>query len=192
MEFWKDIKGYEGIYEVSSLGRIRSSKDKVTKSVLHGERKWQQRVIKQKIDKINSCRVTLWKNKISKDFLVHRLVAEAFLKGIDGKEYVNHKDGNRLNNDVENLEWCDHKENNNHAFDGGLMPTNRFIILEDLITGELIKFRSGVKASEFLGRNQSYVSHKIRNNEYIIDHYCVYVTLMDNKTRVGYLGKANG
>lgn len=192
METWKPIKGYEGLYEVSNQGRVRSSKDKTTKSKLHGERKWRQRILKQKLGKDSCCRVSLWKNKVDKTFLVHRLVAEAFIEKIEGKEYVNHIDGNRLNNFVGNLEWCDHTENNNHAFENGLMPTNQFIILENLTNGELTRFTSMSKASEYLGRNQSYIRSCIERNDYIVDHYAIYVTHMNNKYRVKFIDERLG
>lgn len=128
-EIWKDIVGYEGIYEVSNTGKVRTHKDKTTLSDRHGIRKWKQRELKQKVSKDNSCRVSLWKNKKEQTWLVHRLVALSFIPKIPGKEYINHIDGSRLNNTVENLEWCNHKENNNHAFDTGSSLTLDFISL---------------------------------------------------------------
>lgn len=122
---WKDIPGYEGIYEASTTGGIRSKEGKVTYSTLHGKRKWESRILKQKVGKDRCCRVNLYKNKKENTLLVHRLVAFTFIPTVPGKEYVNHIDGNRLNNAVENLEWCDHKENNNHAFDTGLIQTGK-------------------------------------------------------------------
>ena len=196
METWRDIKGYEGLYEVSNKGRIRSSKDKTTKSKLHGERKWKQRVLKQKISKDNTCPVDLWKNKQVKTFLVHRLVAKSFINVTKDKEFINHIDGNRLNNNVDNLEWCNHIENTNHAFNNVVMPTNNFIVLEDLTNGKLHRFVSQSKASEFLGRNQSFISTSIKRGDYIVDHYIIYTTKSSNLARVNYinerLGEYNG
>ena len=118
---WRDIPGYEGIYQASSDGQIRTVDGKVTHSVRHGKRVWKGRVLKQKISKDKSCRVELYKNKKSKTWLVHRLVAITFIPKVYGKDYINHIDGNRLNNSVNNLEWCNYTENNNHAFDNDLM-----------------------------------------------------------------------
>ena len=187
MEKWVDIIGYEGIYEVSDMGRVRSSKHKTTESERHGTRKWKQRILKQKISRDNNCRVDLWKRKQPQTFLVHRLVARAFIISVDGKDYVNHIDGNRLNNKVDNLEWCDHKENNNHALENGLMSANNFIVLEDLTNGELHRFTSYVKASEFLGRSHNFVSSAIKKGEHIIDHYIIYTTKSENLARVEYI-----
>lgn len=186
-EVWKDITGYEGIYEVSNQGRVRSSKNKTTISKLHGKRKWKQRVLKQKISEDNTCRVDLWKRKMAKTFLVHRLVAEEFIEKIDGKEFINHKDGNRLNNFVGNLEWCTYKENAQHAFKSGLMPNNEFIVLENLTNGELKKFVSKVEASKYLGRSHTFLQSRIDKGDYIVDHFAVYVTKMPNEERVRFI-----
>lgn len=186
-EVWKNITGYENIYEVSNRGRIRSSKNKTTKSKRHGTRVWRQRVLKQKISKDNSCRVDLWKKKQAKTMLVHRLVAEEFIPKEKGKHFINHIDGNRLNNFVENLEWCTNKENNNHAFVNGLMPTNKFVVLEDLTNGDLKKFTSLSKASEFVGRNHNYIMDSIKRGDYIVDHYAIYTTQAKNSERVAYI-----
>lgn len=186
-EIWKDVVGYENIYEVSNLGRIRSAKGKTTHSVLHGTRKWTPRVLKQKISEDGTCRADLWKNKAPKTFLVHQLVANAFIKKVEGKDYINHIDGNRLNNHVDNLEWCTYEENNRHAFKNGLMPTNQFVILENLTNNELHKFTSMSKASEFLGRSHGFVKSAIDKDEYIVDHYAIYLTAMPNIERVRFI-----
>lgn len=183
MEVWKDIPGYEGIYEVSDKGKVRSSKDKTTKSVLHGERKWKQRVLKQKIDKKGYKRVTLWKNKVGKDFLVHRLVAMAFLEKPDGKDLINHIDGNPSNNYLENLEWCTSKENVNHAFQNRLMTTQNPVVLVNTITNEAHYFYSKAKASEFLGRNKGFVSAVLKSGVSTIDEYEIYIQPGNNKER---------
>ena len=126
---WKDVVGYEGIYEVSNTGLVRTHENKITHSTLHGERKWKQRILKQKVSKDNNHRVELYKDKKGKTWLVHRVVAFAFIPLVEGKEYINHIDGNRHNNHRLNLEWCNHTENNNHAFDTGLKKCNKRIKL---------------------------------------------------------------
>jgi len=171
---WKDVVGYEGIYEVSSCGQVRSHEDKTTHSNLHGVRNWKQRVLKQKISKDNTRRVTLYKDKEPRTWLVHRLVAKAFIPMIEGKNYINHLDGNRLNNHVDNLEWCDHKENNNHAFDNGLMTTNKSLILVNKKTQEPLHFRSLARASTYLGFNSGYLSAKFNRGSYELEGYDIY------------------
>lgn len=158
METWKDIPDYEGIYEVSNTGKVRTAIGKKTYSERHGERTWVQRELKQKVSKDGNHRIELYKDKKHKTWLVHRLVAIAFHPLVQGKDYVNHIDGNRRNNAAENLEWCNHKENNNHAFDTRLIKTGIQISLVHVETREEFSFRSMAKASHFLGKNDGYVS----------------------------------
>lgn len=172
---WRDIPGYEEIYEASETGLIRSKEGKVTDSVRHGKRVWKQRVLKQKVSQDNCCRVELYKSKNSKTWLVHRLVALAFLPNVPGKEYINHIDGNRLNNNVTNLEWCNHEENNNHAFDNDLMSSNQKIILVHKRTCEPIMFRSLSKASEFLGHTNGYLSRELKKGRTEVKGYEIYL-----------------
>lgn len=171
---WKDIVGYEGIYEVSSCGQVRSHKNKTTHSERHGTRQWKQRILKQKVSKDNTCRVSLYKNKKERTWLVHRLVAKAFIPKVGGKEYINHLDGNRLNNSIENLEWCNHTENNNHAFDSGLIKTAEKVILLNKDTHEPLYFRSKAKASEYLGKNDGYISGVLIKGRREVDDYLIF------------------
>lgn len=117
---WKDIPGYETLYEVSSTGKVRSKEREITrKDGIHYFK--CERVIKTYL--LNGYeRLCLYKNGKQKQFLIHRLVALAFIEKEDGKDLVNHKDANKLNNNVDNLEWCTIKENNNHARNLGLYP----------------------------------------------------------------------
>lgn len=156
-ETWKDVLDYEGIYEVSDHGRVRTHKNKTTYSKRHGTRKWKQRYLKDKTPNGRDVRVSLWKNGKHKDFLVHRLVGFAFIPLVEGKDCINHIDGNPKNNRVENLEWCNHLENNRHAFETGLMSSNMKIKLINSI-GIEYEFNSMAKASKFLGRSHGYLS----------------------------------
>lgn len=163
-ELWKDVVGYEGIYEVSSKGRVRTHKNKVTWSNRYQKwRHWKQRYLKDKTPNGRDVRVTLWKNGKRKDFLVHILVAFAFIPMIEGKNCINHIDGNPKNNNVENLEWCNHLENNRHAFETGLMHTNMAVKLINHL-GIEYEFISMSRAGKFLGRSHSYISDKIKSN----------------------------
>lgn len=121
-EIWKDIIGYEGLYQVSNLGRIKALIKFNKTSKLYSSIGYYR---KEKILKLESCkngylRVALYKNKIKKRFLVHRLVAQAFIINSYNKPQVNHKDGNKTNNNINNLEWTTSKENNIHAHKTGL------------------------------------------------------------------------
>lgn len=172
IETWKDVVGYEGLYEVSDTGLVRTHKDKTTISKIHGVRHWKQRILKDKTPNGRDVRVTLWKDRKPRDFLVHRLVANAFIPKVPEKDYINHIDGNPKNNHVENLEWCNHKENNNHAFDTGLMPCHN-VIIYDTISKEIYTFRSKQKASEFLGKNHGYISGLLKRGKNRYSHYMI-------------------
>lgn len=162
-EKWRDVVGYEGIYEVSNKGRVRTHKNKTTYTKKHGVRHWKQRYLKDKTPNGRDVRVSLWKDGKHKVFLVHRLVAFAFMPVVKGKECINHIDGNPKNNNVENLEWCNHLENNRHAFETGLMHTNMAVKLINHL-GIEYEFISMSRASQFLGRNNGYISTKLKRN----------------------------
>ena len=118
MEIWKDIKGYEGLYQVSNLGNIKS----MERFCVHkyGEMLRKERLLKKQIDKDGYETIFLRKNNKPKNMKVHRLVAEAFIEKHKGKNIVNHKDSVRNNNYYKNLEWCTHKENIIHSHSKGL------------------------------------------------------------------------
>ena len=117
MIHWKDIEGYEGIYQVSSEGNVKA----LERTVLNKNGKPQrypEKLLKVDTHSSNTttyCRVTLSKEHKTKRFSVHRLIATAFIPNPEGKPHVNHLDNNGMNNSVENLEWCTHSENMLHA-----------------------------------------------------------------------------
>jgi hypothetical protein len=172
MVIWKDVVGYEGLYEVSDKGQVRTHKNKVTSNSRYEVRHWQQRILKEKKPKGRDIRVSLWKDGKPKSFLAHRLVAMAFIPMIPGKDSINHIDGNPRNNHVENLEWCDHKENNNHAFDNGLIPSHN-VVIYNIKTKQRYEFRSKQKASEFLGKNHGYVSCLLKRGKNIYGNFLI-------------------
>lgn len=118
-ESWKPINGWEGFYEISNNGRVKSL-------VGWNGREYEKRekILKNSSQKSTESYsrsvVNLCKDGVSVTKKVHRLVADAFLEKVEGKNIINHKDGNPLNNLVENLEWCTNKENINHAIETGL------------------------------------------------------------------------
>lgn len=102
-EIWRDIKGYEGLYQVSNLGRIKSLKFKSEKILSPG-------IISGGYYAIN-----LYKNNIRKQYRIHRLVAEAFIPNPENYPIINHKSEIKTENFVENLEWCSYKYNSNYG-----------------------------------------------------------------------------
>lgn len=168
MEVWKDIKGYEG-YQVSNEGRIRTH-NKTTYTEKHGVRHWQNRILSQKTAKDKAMRVELWKDGKHNTVLVHRIVALTFLgEPPEPNMTVNHIDGNRKNNHVENLEWLSLADNIRHGFKTGLYSnTFRPITLIDENDNEF-KFVSLSEGNRFLGRKNSYLTTAIRRNRIIYD-----------------------
>lgn len=158
-EVWKPIPGFEGLYDASSLGRIRSTPGKATSNARFEKRIWNSRIMKVKIQSRGNRedhRVELWKNNKHKTYLVARLVAMAFHGVPNGKLTVNHINGVASDNRPENLEWVTSKENNDHAHRTGLCASYESPI--GLIDGEnVIPFRSKSQACIFLNRNHSYI-----------------------------------
>ena len=113
-EIWKDIKGYEGLYQVSNLGRVKSLKRKVYAG--RNRLRWQYERIMSNNKSNGNGYLVVNLNKESKDKnkYIHRLVAEAFIPNPNHYLYVNHKDENRKNNKVDNLEWCTALYNNTY------------------------------------------------------------------------------
>lgn len=121
LEEWKDIEGYESVYEISNLGRIKSlSNTGKTKKGFISIRK--EKILKPGVCGSKNSKylfVVLRKDGKNNHMYVHRLVAIHFTPNPENKRTVNHKDLNRLNNDVNNLEWASHKENINHSWNKG-------------------------------------------------------------------------
>ena len=109
-EIWRPIEGYEGLYEISNTGRVRSFDRYVKYS--NGQIHLHKGRILSPVIKDNGYLVVNLQGKI---FTIHRLVAQAFISNINSLPEINHKDEDKTNNRVENLEWCDHKYNMNYG-----------------------------------------------------------------------------
>lgn len=114
-EIWKDIEGYEGLYQVSNLGRVKSLKRKTNNQF--GK---EERILSLTINSVGYKVTKLSKSKMSKTINVHRLVAETFIPNPNNYPCINHKDGDKTNNCIDNLEWCTYSHNNKEAFKLGL------------------------------------------------------------------------
>ncbi|NFG01740.1 hypothetical protein FCV36_05215 [Clostridium sporogenes] len=177
-EIWKDIKGYEGLYQVSNLGKVKSLI--TTQSRRIG--------ILKSYNHSGYRRINLYKNGKGKKYYIHRLVAKAFISNVNNYPEVNHIDGNKQNNRVENLEWCTSSQNQIHAFKIGLQRPNPKIHkgnnyrgikcqLINNVTGQIIEFEQMKKASEFLGHYKTFIYKKSKKqgNSFISDGYTVKV-----------------
>lgn len=115
-EEWRDIAGYEGLYQISNLGRVKSLPRTIRYGWGYNKVVVQQEMIRKSTQKKNGYWfITLKKDNKQKQFLIHRLVAEAFLENKNNYQWVNHKDENPSNNCVTNLEWCTPKYNANYG-----------------------------------------------------------------------------
>ena len=109
---WKDIEGYEGIYQVSDQGNIKSLSRLV--NCKNGQRTVRERILRQNTTNLGYKQVVLCKDLTYKTLSVHRIVAKAFIPNPNGLPCINHKDANPSNNAVTNLEWCTHNYNSNY------------------------------------------------------------------------------
>lgn len=160
-EIWKDIKGYEGLYQVSSFGRIKSLPKHFMVVNQFGKtnkyRATKERILKPQTNKHGYLCVTLCKNGIHKLCAIHRLVAKTFIENKNNHVCINHKDENKQNNKVDNLEWCTIKYNQNYGTIKERVSYAQSIdVAQYDINGDFIKRWHGInKASRELNINHS-------------------------------------
>ena len=164
-EEWRDVVGYEGRYQVSSMGRVKSLERKV-RHWRGGERIQKERILKPSNDRGGYLLVSLCDGEKRKTFKVHRLVCEAFHENPDNKSQVNHLNENKTDNRACNLEWSTAKENNNHgtrterAAKARSKPVGQYTL-----DGELVKiWQSPCEAGKQIGLSDSHVS-KVANGK---------------------------
>ena len=157
MEEWRDIKGFEGLYQVSNLGHVKSVSRKIWngKGFFRSKEKFVSQVLNHK----GYLMVQLWSNKNFKTISVHRLVADAFVPNPKDLPQVNHKDEDKTNNKVSNLEWCTAKYNINYGTAKIRMAEkcSKPVIGSSLATQDCVRFVSAAEA----GRNGFCASHVI-------------------------------
>ena len=160
-EIWKDIKGYEGIYQISSWGRVRSLDHVFYQKHYSGI--MAKHEIKGKIMKLHKrlngymCIGLTNKEGKNKTYSIHRLVGIHFLEKPEGKDCINHLDSNPSNNHVSNLEWCTQSENIFYAYRyGNMIPPHQRKVGQYDLNGNLIKvWISQTEAARQLGIHQS-------------------------------------
>ena len=145
IEIWKDVVGYEGYYQVSNLGRVKSLDRKINKNGLIYEINGKI-LSPRKVGK-GYLSVALQINKNRKNFMVHRLVAECFIKNSFNLKEVNHKDENKENNNLSNLEWCDHKYNSNYGNRGKKISEK--LLLNHVRRKRIAMMKNGVHLETF-------------------------------------------
>lgn len=150
---WRQIKGYEGIYEVSSDGQVRSLAHRVPSR--YKTRIVPGKILKPKTDKDGYLKVCLSKNNIQQHRLIHRLVAEAFIPNPNGYPVINHKDEIKTNNHTSNLEWCTVKYNTEYNDGFERRAQKRRVPVKAINGDEVLEFNSIQEASKVLGINHA-------------------------------------
>ena len=142
MEEWKPIVGYEGLYEISNLGRVKS---------LNYRRTGKEEIMKGRKNNCGYLQVHLYKNGKAKWCSIHRLVAQAFIENPNNLPEVNHIDQDKTNNCVDNLEYCSRQYNIEYSQAKAVIGINK-------VSGLILEFSSSCEASRVTGINQSHIT----------------------------------
>jgi hypothetical protein len=169
-EVWKDIPDYEDIYQVSNKGRIKSL------ARIVGNCKRKDKIIIPKDNGTGYYKVNLYKNGKHKNYYVHKLVASVFINNESNKPCINHKDYNRKNNNVENLEWVTYKENNNYSCcsEHAALKNSLRVLVVDLDNNPIKMFASIHQCGRYFNVDASHISGIIHNNYIFCKQYKLY------------------
>ena len=186
-EVWKDIKGYEGRYQVSNMGRVKSL-DRTFINKIERKQHQKERILKPIQNNAGYLRVDLYDDSSKrKTFKVHRLVCQAFHENPENKPCVNHIDENKTNNVASNLEWCSYKENNNHgtrtarSAKAHCKPVGQYTR-----DGELVKvWQSTMEVEKKLGFLNSHISEVARGERKTAYGY-VWKYIDEEKSNIDY------
>lgn len=158
IEIWKPIRNYENRYLVSNLGNIKSLR--------------RNKILVPIIQSNNYCYINLCVNGKNKSCRIHRLVAEAFIPNPNNLPCVNHKDGNKQNNNVDNLEWCTNKYNSQHAYKNNMVQkTIRTVIQYDLYGNFIAEYNSHNEASKNTNIPRVEITKSANGNKNITKKY---------------------
>lgn len=154
-EIWRDIEGYEGLYQVSNMRRVKS---------LGNEFSRKEKILKPRKSKDGYLQLQLHKEGECKDYRVHRLVGQAFLENPEELPEINHKDEDKINNCVENLEWCSSKYNKNYGTRNKRVSKSLSKPLMCVETNEI--FNSAQEAQEQTGIDASSIGKCANHRKY--------------------------
>ncbi len=174
-EQWRNIKGFEGLYQVSNLGNVKSLKRFNRTSKIYSSLGYyrKEKILKPSKDAAGYLKIDLCKNGKRKNYLIHRLVAETFIPNPENKLQVNHKDGNKSNNFVDNLEWATPKENIIHAVVNGLnIPkkgwkhhSSKAVLQYDMNNNFIKRWGSIIDANKALNISETSISYCCNNKQ---------------------------
>ena len=186
-EIWKTIPGYEGSYEASTMGSIRS----IERIIILKDKKGKDRPCVFKGRTLKPCKKNYKRSNISqrlqvalsinsklRTFDVHKLIAMTFIPNIKNVDTVNHIDGNTFNNTVINLEWVSKADNNRHAFKNNLVKTQKLIAQLEPITLKIIKVYPGEsEACRQMFVLQGKIRRAMQNNWKLHGYYWKYISI---------------